>query len=225
MATVTTAIPGSSLTMANLGLRVADRHVSLGNAPESELVRLAVAGDEQAFEHICQKHQNMVFSVVRRMVRRQIDAEDLAQRVFVKVYFSLGKFNGKSRLSTWIYRIALNETYDYLRKLKNQRVFFEGDLGEDSDGVMGDSRISADRTPGADRTAERRDYLIKLMACLSEQDRALMFRKEIHGLTIRELSNETGLNENTIKVRLFRARKKVSKEAEKLSRRSRPDAL
>ena len=211
--------------MAHLGPATADRHVSIGSAPESDLVRRAVAGDEPAFEEICQRHQNMVFSVVRRMVRRQIDAEDLAQRVFVKVYFSLSKFNGKSQLSTWIYRIALNESFDYLRKLKSSRVLFEGDLAEDSDGVMSDSSISADRTPGADKRAEQRDYLVKLTACLSEQDRTLLFRKEVDGLTIEELSNETGMNENTIKVRLFRARKRVSKEAEKLEHRGVPDAL
>lgn len=211
--------------MADLGPITADRHVSLGNASEAELVRRAVGGEERAFEEICERHRNMVFGVVRRMVRRQIDAEDLAQRVFVKVYFSLQKFNGKSQLSTWIYRIALNETFDYLRKLKNRRVLYEGDLGEDADSVISDSAIAADRAPRIDDLAAKRDYLLKLLDHLSEQDRTLMFRKEVEGLTIEELARETGMNENTIKVRLYRARAKLNKEAAKLERRESPGTL
>ncbi len=219
------ATSGKSYSMADLGLVAPDRHVSLGSASEAELVRRAVGGEEQAFEEICERHRNMVFGVVRRMVRRQIDAEDLAQRVFVKVYFSLGKFSGKSQLSTWIYRIALNETFDYLRKLKNRRVYYEGDLGADADSVVTNSAIAADQAPPIDELAEKRDYLLKLLEHLSEQDRMLMFRKEVEGLTIQDLARDTGMNENTIKVRLYRARVKLSKEAAKMERRRSRDAL
>ncbi len=211
--------------MAELGLVAADHHVSLGNASDAELVRRAIKGDEPAFEEICERHRNMVFGVIRRMVRRQIDSEDLAQRVFVKVYFSLGKFNGKSRLSTWIYRIALNETFDYLRKLKNRRVFYEGDLGEGADSVMVNSVAAADRAPRIDELAEQRNYLLKLLEHLSDQDRMLIFRKEVEGLTIQDLAGQTGMNENTIKVRLYRARAKLCKEAAKLERRKSSNAL
>lgn len=202
--------------MAQFGRTAANRHVSSDNVPEAEIVRRAKAGDEQAYAEIIQRHQNMVFSVAYRMVRRRIDAEDVAQQVFAKIFYALKKFDMRSSLSTWIYRIALNETYDYLRKLKTRRVVYEGDLGQHVDEVIEDSAISADRAPRIDERSEKRDYLMKLLAHVSEQERMLLFQKEVEGRTVRELSNLTGINENTIKVKLFRARKKLVKAASKL---------
>lgn len=202
--------------MAQLGRTAANRHVSFDNASEAELVRRAKAGDEQAYAEIIQRHQNMVFSVAYRMVRRRMDAEDVAQQVFAKIFYAMKKFDMRSSLSTWIYRIALNETYDYLRKLKSRRVVYEGDLGENADEIIEDSSMSADRTPGADVQSERRDYLMKLLAHVSDEERMLLFQKEVEGLTVEELSARTGINENTIKVKLFRARKKLVKAASRL---------
>ncbi len=181
---------------------------------DADLVRRAQRGDEDAFAEIVQRNQSMVFGIAMRFVRRPMDAEEVAQRVFTKVYFALKKFNMRSSLSTWIYRIATNQCYDYLRKLRSRRVLYEGDLGEDAQEFVESSSRAADRRPGADAQAARRDMLLKLLEHVSEQDRALLIQKEVEGLSIRELSEQTGINPNTIKVRLFRARKKLVKAAE-----------
>lgn len=206
--------------MDSLSRTAASRHVSFDNASEAEIVRRAKAGDEHAFAEIVQRHQNMVFSVAYRMARRRIDAEDIAQQVFAKIFYAMKGFNMRSSLATWIYRIALNESYDYLRKLRTRRVVYEGDLPADSSPVGEGSRMSADRAASADEVSEKRDYLLKLLSHVSEQERMLLFQKEVEGRTIAELSRMTGINENTIKVKLFRARKKLAKAAIGLGGRS-----
>ncbi len=216
MTGLTTAIAGERSPVAHLSGARSNHSVSYDNASEADIVRRVKAGDEAAFAEIVQKHQNMVYSVALRMVRRRIDAEDVAQQVFTKVFFAMKKFDMRSSLSTWIYKIAMNETYDYLRRLKNRRVVFEGDMGEDAAGVVEDSVRAADSGPGADEQASRRDYLMKLLEHVSAEERMLLFRKEVEGLTIEELSADTGINENTIKVKLFRARKKLIKAAERM---------
>lgn len=202
--------------MAPRSRTASSRSVSFETTPEAEVVRRAKAGDEQAFAEIIQRHQNMVYSVAYRMVRRRIDAEDVAQQVFAKIFFALKKFNMRSSLSTWIYRIALNETYDYLRRIKTRRVLYEGDLGENVDEFLQDSARAADRTLGAAEQSENRDYLLKLLEHVSAEEKMLLFQKEVEGRTVRELSSMTGINPNTIKVKLFRARKKLAKAAAKL---------
>lgn len=198
-------------------IRIApNRAVSIENASEAEVVRRAKAGDEQAFAEIIQRHQNMVYSVAYRLVRRRIDAEDVAQQVFTKIFFAMKRFNMRSSLSTWIYRIALNETYDYLRRLKTRKVVYEGDMGENADEFIQGSARAAETGPAADEQSVLRDYLMKLLAHVSHEERMLLFQKEVEGRTIAELSAMTGINENTIKVKLFRARKKLVKAAGKL---------
>lgn len=217
MVAMTTTIPRGAYSFVPESRTALIRpRVSFEDTPEAEIVRRAQAGDNQAFTEIIERHQNMVFSVAYRMVRRRIDAEDVAQQVFAKIFFALKKFDMRSSLSTWIYKIALNETYDYLRRLKNRRVVYEGDLSEQADEVAeGASRV-ADAAPRLDERSAKRDYLMKLLAHVTEEERMLLFQKEVEGRTVEELSGLTGINENTIKVKLFRARKKLVKAAERL---------
>lgn len=219
MTTLATAGSERGYAVALSGQVARSSAVPVKNASEAEVVRRAQQGDQEAFAEIVQRNQNMVYSVAYRMVRRRIDAEDVAQQVFTKVFFAIKKFNMRSSLSTWIYRIALNETYDYLRKLRTRKVLYFGDLPETENEPVRDAERTSDvlgRHP--ERTA-RRDYLLKLLAHVSEQERMLLFQKEVEGLTINELSELTGINGNTIKVKLFRARKKLVKAARALESR------
>ena len=220
MGTITNTISGGSFSLPAGGHSAANRLVSFEATPEQEIVRRAKEGDERAFAEIIQRHQNMVFSVAYRMVRRRMDAEDVAQQVFAKIFYALKKFDMRSSLSTWIYKIALNETYDYLRRLKNRRVVYEGDMSDEfGEIVEGRSVRAADRVAPNDQQSERRDYLMKLLEHLSDEERMLLVQKEVEGRTVDELSGMTGINGNTIKVKLFRARKKLLKAAEKLGER------
>ncbi|MBH00037.1 MAG: RNA polymerase subunit sigma-24 [Solibacterales bacterium] len=209
----TAALPALAATGSDPRAKVAFKET-----PEAEVVRRAQGGDEAAFRQLVERHRTKVFSAIYGIVRRRNDAEDIAQQVFAKVYFSLKSFDFRSSLTTWIYRIAVNECYDYLRKQKVRKLVYESDLATDDARTIEDSSLAVARTPSAAKATEQRDFLMKLLEYISEDDRILLLQKEVEGFTIEELAYETGLNENTIKVKLFRARQKLVKAAEKLGR-------
>ena len=188
------------------------------NSQEGALVRRAQSGDEAAFREIVEHYQSKVFSIIHGIVRQRNDVEDIAQQVFTKVYFSIRNFDFRSSLITWIYKITVNECFDYLRKKKVRKLVYESDLSEDEVRRVENSEPSVDRQPGADVSLARRDYVVKLLARVSEEERNLLMLKEVEGRSVEELAQMTGMNENTIKVKLFRARQKLVKAAQRLDR-------
>lgn len=214
MGTATGALP-----LPAFGSRIVVRtRVDYQNSQEGVLVRRAQSGDEAAFREIVERYQSKVFSIIHGIVRQRNDVEDIAQQVFAKVYFSLRNFDFRSSLITWIYKITVNECFDYLRKKKVRKLVYESDLSEDEARRVENSEPSVDRQPGADVTLARRDYVVKLLARVSEEERNLLMLKEVEGRSVEELSQMTGMNENTIKVKLFRARQKLVKAAQRLNR-------
>ena len=214
MGTMTATLPGQNTAGSRAGTR---SRVPFKDTPEADVVRRAQGGDETAFREIVQLHQNKVFAIIFRILRRRNDAEDIAQQVFTKIYFSLGKFDFRSSLSTWIYKIAVNECYDYLRKKKVRKLVYESDMGEDDNRSLENSELATNPGLGFGEQAEKRDYLLKLLEKVSAEERMLLFEKEVEGHSVQELSEMTGLNENTIKVKLFRARQKLVKAAAKMT--------
>jgi len=192
--------------------------VAFKDSPEAEIVRRCQAGDEDAFRQIVEKHQSKVFSIIYGIIRNRNDAEDIAQHVFSKIYFSIKGFDFRSSLSTWVYKITVNECYDYLRKAKVRKLVYESSLGEDDQRSMENSQLAVDRRASIDIKTEKRDYLLKILSKVSEEERLLLIQKEVEGHTVEELARMTGLNENTIKVKLFRARQKLVKAAAKFGK-------
>jgi RNA polymerase sigma-70 factor (ECF subfamily) len=192
--------------------------VDYQNSQEGALVRRAQSGDEAAFREIVERYQSKVFSIIHGIVRQRNDVEDIAQQVFTKVFFSIRNFDFRSSLITWIYKITVNECFDYLRKKKVRKLVYESDLSEDEVRRVENTEPSVDRQPAADVTLARRDYVVKLLARVSEEERNLLMLKEVEGRSVEELAEMTGMNENTIKVKLFRARQKLVKAAQRLDR-------
>jgi RNA polymerase sigma-70 factor (ECF subfamily) len=186
--------------------------------PEAALVKRCQAGDEMAFREIVERHQSKVFSIIYGIVRQRNDAEDIAQQVFTKVYFSIRGFDLRSSLLTWIYKITVNECYDYLRKQKVRRLVYESDMGEEEARRLENTEMPRNRQQPIDQRLEKRDYVLKLLMKVPEEERMLLIEKEVEGRTVEELSAATGLNENTIKVKLFRARQKLVKAAGRLGK-------
>jgi RNA polymerase sigma-70 factor (ECF subfamily) len=182
------------------------------------LVRRAQSGDETAFQEIVEKYQSKVFSIIHGIVRQRNDVEDIAQQVFSKVYFSIKNFDFRSSLITWIYKITVNECFDYLRKKKVRKLVYESDLSEDEVRRVENIEPAGDRAPRNDQRLASQDYIVKLLAKVSEEERTLMMLKEVEGYSVEELSGLTHMNENTIKVKLFRARQKLVKAAQRLDR-------
>jgi RNA polymerase sigma-70 factor (ECF subfamily) len=188
------------------------------NSDEAILVRRVQAKDEIAFREIVERYQSKVFSIIFGILRNHNDAEDIAQQVFAKIYFSIGNFDFRSSLLTWIYKITVNECYDYLRKKRVRKLVYESDFSEEDSQRMENSEPAMDRAPNIDSTLEKRDLLMKLLAKVSEEDRTLIMLKEVEGHSVEELAEMTGMNENTIKVKLFRTRQKLLKAAQRLLR-------
>jgi RNA polymerase sigma-70 factor (ECF subfamily) len=177
---------------------------------ETELVRLLQAGDETTFRDFIDRYGPRIYRLAYGILRNPNDAEDIAQEVFAKVYFSINTFQLRSSLYSWVSRIAINECYTYLRK---KRPIYESDW---PDGTLSTiTQNIADREPGADLAVIQRDFISKLLAEVTEEERVLLVWKEVEGLSVEEISEMTGLKDNTIKVKLFRARQRLARAAAK----------
>jgi len=188
------------------------------NSEEAALVRRVQARDELAFREIVERYQSKIFSIIYGILRNHNDAEDIAQQVFAKVYFSIRKFDFRSSLLTWIYKITVNECYDYLRKKRVRKLVYESDFSQEEAQRMEASDPAIDPAAPLDLSLARRDLVAKLLEKVSAEDRNLMLLKEVEGHSVEELAAMTGLNENTIKVKLFRTRQKLLKAAQRLGR-------
>jgi RNA polymerase sigma-70 factor, ECF subfamily len=196
----------------------AKRRVDYKSSEEAALVQRVQVADEMAFREIVERYQSKVFSIIYGILRNHNDAEDIAQQVFTKVYFSIRSFDFRSSLLTWIYKITVNECYDYLRKKKVRRLVYESDFSKEDALRVENSQPARDQRPAVDVTLAQRDLAMKLLARLPEQERTLLLMKEVEGHSVEELAEMTGINENTIKVKLFRARQKLLKVAQRLGR-------
>jgi RNA polymerase sigma-70 factor, ECF subfamily len=208
-----------ALPLTGFGSKLAAKsRVDYQNTPEGALVQRAQAGEEAAFREIVERYQTKVFSIIHGIVRQRNDVEDIAQQVFAKVYVSIKSFDFRSSLITWIYKITVNECFDYLRKRKVRKLVYESDLSEDEVRRVENTEPNVNRPAPADTTLARRDYVLKLLTKVSGEERSLLMLKEVEGYSVEELAERTGMNENTIKVKLFRARQKLVRAAQRIER-------
>ena len=182
----------------------------LRGSDDRELVRRAQRGDAQAFETLVQKHQGRVFAVAGGILRNREDVEDVSQQVFVKAYFSLQKFDQRAAFSTWLYKITVNECWDLLRKKKVRPLVYESELSEEQADTYKATEQAADPAPGVADQLAAHEQLEQWLGCLEERDRTMLTLKEVEGFTVEEIAEIVGINGNTVKVRLFRARQRIA---------------
>ncbi len=182
---------------------------------DRELVRRAQAEDKEAFEELVRRHQHRVFAVAGGILRRREDVEDIAQQVFVKAYFSLKRFDQRAALSTWLYKITVNECWDLLRKKKVRPLIYESDLSEEQARQLDGSEKHENLGPDTSETLEMRQHVDRLLAGIDERDRMMLILKEVEGFAVEEIAQMMDLNANTVKVRLFRARRRIVSQAHK----------
>jgi RNA polymerase sigma-70 factor (ECF subfamily) len=186
-----------------------------GATDDRELVRRAQGEDKEAFEELMRRHQHRVFAVASGILRRREDVEDIAQQVFVKAYFSLKRFDQRAAFSTWLYKITVNECWDLLRKKKVRPLVYESDLSEEQARQVITSGEKANPEPDISEQIEARENVQRLLEGLDERDRLMLILKEVEGYSIEEIAEVLSLNGNTVKVRLFRARRRVVSQAKK----------
>jgi RNA polymerase sigma-70 factor (ECF subfamily) len=193
--------------------------VPADNATSDEtLIRRLQAHDEMAFADIVERYQAKVFSIIYGILRNHNDAEDIAQQVFSKTYFAIHSFDSRSSLLTWIYRITVNECYDYLRKRRARRVVYESDFSVEEARCLETAETVVDPSARVDHQVLDRDLVVKLLSKVPEQARTLMLLREVEGHSLEELAAMTGLKQNTIKVILFRTRQKLLQAARRLGK-------
>lgn len=168
----------------------------------AERARTAPEGDMRAFEQLVVRHQSKVVANCRYLTRSPVDAEDLAQEVFLKAYFGLKGFEGRSLFRTWIQRIKVNHCLNHLRK-GSGKTFVDVD---DMEGVEGEELS----TPAnADRLAEARDDRERIDAVLDSMSDTLripLVMREVDQFSYQEIADALGLGLSAVKMRIKRAR-------------------
>ena len=182
---------------------------------EFELIQKAQKGDAGAFNQIVSTYRRRILGTISRVIGRPEDVEDVSQEVFVRLYFSLEQLRTPEVFEPWLYRLTVNACYDYLRKSRRKPEFRMSDLSEQqvmmADAAAG-SRLQDDET----ERRRTRDTVNELLGAVSEDDRILLTLKEVEGLSLKELEKIYHVNENALKVRLFRARQRVLKKHEEV---------
>ncbi len=175
----------------------------MGNEPgEIELVRECLGGDEHAFEVLLRRFQGPVFNAVLRMVRDRDDAADLTQNAFLKAYEQLSSFDPRHKFFSWLYRIAINETLNHIKRRRRLEPL-EGDWA------------SATRNPeaelvGSDLSVHVQDALMTLSA----EYRMVLVLRHFEGCSYDEIASIVGVPEKTVKSRLFSARTQLKERLE-----------
>ncbi|MEJ5368511.1 MAG: sigma-70 family RNA polymerase sigma factor [Bryobacteraceae bacterium] len=176
---------------------------------EFEIVERAQAGDAEAFNEIVQAYRRRIFGTVSRLIGRPEDVEDVAQEVFIRLYYSLDQLRSPEVFEPWLYRLTVNAALDYLRKRRKRKMESRvADLSEQQV-MMADAAAGSKVEIDEKEKARIRELVDSLLSGVSEEDRLLLTLKEVEGLSLKELEKIYRVNENALKVRLFRARQRV----------------
>jgi len=181
---------------------------------DPETIERARKGDDVAFSAIVQAYRKRILGAIARIIGRPEDVEDVAQEVFVRLYFSLDQLRTPEVFEPWLYRLTVNAAYDYLRKQRRRGESRMADLSEQQI-VAADAVASRGAALEESRRAGYREQVQALLQEVSEEDRILLILKEVEGLSLKELEKIYRVNENALKVRLFRARQRVLRAFEK----------
>jgi len=170
---------------------------------DEKLIRLSLEGDRNAFGVLVTKYKVKVFNLAYSLTHNRETADDLAQEVFLKAYMSLSSFKFKSGFGTWLYRITVNHTHDFLRKAKKMRTvpFNDERQNEQSESDPLDRRVQADITQ------QRRLLVRRLLPSLPEKHRTILTLRDIQGLSYEEIAKVLRIAPGTVDSRLHRARK------------------
>jgi RNA polymerase sigma-70 factor, ECF subfamily len=191
--------------------------------PDTTLIARARAGSKQAFGELVGRHSAQVYGVSYRMLRNREDAEDNLQNVFIKAYRKIDQFEGKSHFSTWLVRIAINEAMMMLRKRAPERAVLQPDVDAskvEPDAVSGFQDTHAD----PERQYIAKELTAKALQSLNSNLRNTFVLHKAEGWTHPELADSLGIDKDTVKSRIFRARARLRQRLHSLTR-TKPMAL
>ena len=183
---------------------------------EDFLIKKAKKGDSAAFSALMEQHFAMIYNLALRMSGSPDDASDLTQEVMIKLFKNIGAFEGKSKFSTWVYRVAANTCLDELRKIKRKKAVSLDAEYETEDGSVGYE--AEDTAPTPDVSAERselKSIVAKAVSRLGEEYRTAVILRDINGLSYTEIAEVIGCSVGTVKSRISRGRANLKEILEK----------
>lgn len=178
-----------------------------------EVIERARKGDDGAFNQMVAAYRKRILGTIARLIGRPEDVEDVGQEVFLRLYYSLDQLRTPEVFEPWLYRLTVNAAYDYMRKQRRRRESRMSDLSEQQV-MMADASAGGKERQEEVRRTQIREFVQSLLGQVSEEDRALLVLKEVEGLSLKEMEKIYKVNENALKVRLFRARQRVLKAYE-----------
>ncbi len=170
---------------------------------EREYIRRILDGETRLFSCFLSEYGDQVYRLIRTITSSPEESEELTQDVFVKAYSKLSTFSGKSRFSTWLYRIAYNTAISRTRKKKPERFTVDEKALERLSGE------EVDRLLEGDDNEERLLKLESAVAALAPDERLLLDLYYTEDRSVQELSGITGLSPSNVKIKLHRIRKKL----------------
>jgi len=174
-----------------------------------ELARQSRAGDESAFAEIVRRYSPRVFKVASRFFRQRSLVEEAAQEVFLKAFTQLGSYEGRGSMEGWLTRIATNTCLNTLRGRRPELTV--SDLTEDENNWLDDklSEVATELHRSAERKLVAADLADRVLGILSPEDRLAVMLIDGEDASIKEVAEMTGWSESKVKVRAFRARRKI----------------
>jgi RNA polymerase sigma-70 factor (ECF subfamily) len=180
---------------------------------ESELVRRARKGDLQAYDGLVKRYQERIYATIYHMTSNHEDANDLAQESFIKAFQALKSFKGGSTFYTWIYRIAVNKTINFLKQRKNRTHMSLNDIDFNAEHDTDLIALISDNTPRrAAGLTELQKKLNEALLKLSEPHRLVVVLHDVQGQSHEEIAEVMNCNIGTVRSRLFYARQQMQAE-------------
>ncbi len=187
---------------------------------EQKLIERLIARDERAFNDLVRTYERRVFALVFRMLGNRAEAEDLAQEVFIQVFKAIGNFRGESKLSTWIYRIAINLCKNRAKYLRVRHSDAQDELEEVAERVpLGEARranVGQVERPDEMVSGKQVELIVqRAIAQVEESFRECLVLRDVEELSYEEIGEITGLPPGTVKSRIFRARAQLKEIVER----------
>jgi RNA polymerase sigma factor RpoE len=180
---------------------------------EVELVRRARKGDLGAYDDLVRRYQERIYATIYHMTSNHEDANDLAQEAFIKAFHALKSFKGGSSFYTWVYRIAVNKTINFLKQRKNKTQMSLNDLDLNAEHDPDLVALISDKTPRREvGLNELQEKLNAAMQKLSEPHRLVVTLHDVQGLSHEEIAKIMDCNIGTVRSRLFYARQQMQAE-------------
>jgi RNA polymerase sigma-70 factor (ECF subfamily) len=179
-------------------------------ANDTTLVRRAQRGDLEAYDELVRRYQERIFSTIYHMTANHEDATDLTQESFLKGFRALKSFKGDSSFFTWLYRIAINKTINFLKQRKHRHTMSLNDLDFNAEHDPDLVALISEKTPRRETNlAELQERLNEAMQKLSEVHRLVVTLHDIEGLPHEEIGHILDCNVGTVRSRLFYARQQL----------------